>query len=185
LTATAAPAALSPVRSAAAAIVLAGGSGTRIGAGRNKVYLPLGGRTVLGWSLRAFASHPAVGTVVLVVRMEDAARAEQEAAMLDVPVEIVEGGATRQDSEWCGLHQLADRIAARAIDTVLIHDGARPLVSAALISAVLVAARADGAAGQTGTMISMGNVSYRGGRMIGRVTAKPPKPPQPGSTAPK
>jgi 2-C-methyl-D-erythritol 4-phosphate cytidylyltransferase len=134
------------VRSAAAAIVLAGGSGTRIGAGHNKVYLPLGGRTVLGWSLRAFATHPAIGTVVLVIRAEDAAQAEQEAATPDVPVEIVEGGATRQDSEWCGLHLLADRIAAGAIDTVLIHDGARPLVSAALISAVLAAARADGGA---------------------------------------
>lgn len=146
MTATVAPAALSPVWSAAAAIVLAGGSGTRIGAGHNKVYLPLGGRTVLGWSLRAFAIHPAIGTVVLVARAEDAARAEQEAATLDVPVEIVEGGATRQDSEWCGLHRLADRIAACTIDTVLIHDGARPLVSAALISAVLAAARADGGA---------------------------------------
>jgi len=146
LTAIATPAALSPVRNAAAAIVLAGGSGTRIGARHNKVYLPLGGRTVLGWSLRAFATHPAIGTVVLVVRAEDAARAEREAATLDVPVEIVEGGATRQDSEWCGMHRLADRIAARAIDIVLIHDGARPLVSAALISAVLAAARADGGA---------------------------------------
>ena len=99
------------------------------------MYLPLGGRTVLGWSLRAFATHPAIGTVVLVVRAEDTGRAEQEAATLDVPFEIVEGGATRQDSEWCGLRRLADRIAARAIDICSpIHDGARPLVSAALIS---------------------------------------------------
>jgi 2-C-methyl-D-erythritol 4-phosphate cytidylyltransferase len=99
------------VRSAAAAIVLAGGSGTRIGAGDNKVYLPLGERTVLGWSLQALrdaprdrrgrARHPA----------EDLERAEREAAALGVPVEIVEGGATRQDSEWCGLQRLgrADR----------------------------------------------------------------------------
>jgi 2-C-methyl-D-erythritol 4-phosphate cytidylyltransferase len=134
------------VRSAtAAAIVLAGGSGARVGVGRNKVYLPLGERTVLGWSLRAFATHPAIGTVVLVTRPEDAEQAEQEVAGL-APIEIVTGGATRQDSEWCGLHQLAEQIAAEAIDTVLIHDGARPLVSSALISAVLAAARADGGA---------------------------------------
>ncbi len=126
--------------------MLAGGSGARIGAGHNKVYLALGPRTVLGWSLRAFATHPEVGPLVLVTRAEDGAQAEQEAEALDTPVEIVTGGATRQDSERCGLHQLADRIAAGAIDTVLIHDGARPLVSAALISAVLAAARADGGA---------------------------------------
>jgi 2-C-methyl-D-erythritol 4-phosphate cytidylyltransferase len=135
------------VRSAAAAaIVLAGGSGARIGAARNKVYLPLGARTVLGWSLRAFATQPEIDVVVLVTRAEDAAQAEREAAAVAVPVEIVVGGATRQDSEWCGLHRLADRILTGAIDTVLIHDGARPLVSTALIAAVLAAARADGGA---------------------------------------
>ena len=126
--------------------MLAGGSGSRIGAGRNKVYLPLGERTVLGWSLRAFATHPEMGPVVLVVRVDEAEAAAREAAAVDVAVEIVEGGATRQDSEWCGLQRLADRIAAGAVDTVLIHDGARPLVSPALITAVLTAARADGGA---------------------------------------
>jgi 2-C-methyl-D-erythritol 4-phosphate cytidylyltransferase len=131
------------VRSAAA-IVLAGGSGTRVGAGRNKVYLPLGGRTVLGWSLRAFAGHPAIGPVVLVVRGEDRALAEREVEGL--PVEVVTGGAARQDSELCGLRHLAARVAADEIDTVLIHDGARPLVTADLISSVLAAARADGGA---------------------------------------
>jgi len=125
--------------------VLAGGSGARIGAGHNKVYLPLGERTVLGWSLRAFAVHPAISTVVLVTRSEDAVQAAREVAELPA-VETVTGGATRQDSEWRGLQRLAERIAADAIDTVLIHDGARPLVSAALIDAVLAAARAVGGA---------------------------------------
>lgn len=131
--------------------MLAGGSGTRVGAGRNKVYLPLGGRTVLGWSLRAFAGHPAIGPVVLVARAEDEALAKLELGSLEacgdaLDVEIVTGGATRQGSELAGLRHLAARIAAEEIDTVLIHDGARPLVSAELISAVLRAARADGGA---------------------------------------
>lgn len=142
---------------AAAAIVLAGGSGTRVGADRNKVYLPLGGRTVLGWSLRAFARHPSIGPVVLVVRAQDGALAEHEVATLtgegSAPsaapasgVQVVTGGGTRQDSELCGLRHLAPGIAAGEIDTVLVHDGARPLVSAELISAVLAAARATGGA---------------------------------------
>ena len=61
-------------------------------------------------------------------------------------VEVVAGGATRQDSELCGLRHLAARIAADEIDTVLVHDGARPLVTAELVAAVLAAARADGGA---------------------------------------
>ena len=125
--------------------MLAGGSGARIGAGHNKVFLPLGARTVLGWSLRAFATHPAIGMVVLVTRPEDAERVEREVVDLS-EIEIVTGGVTRQDSEWCGLRLLAARIAADAIDAVLIHDGARPLVSAEMISDVLAAARADGGA---------------------------------------
>lgn len=142
--------------------MLAGGSGTRFGAGRNKVYLPLGGGTVLGWSLRAFVRHPGIGRVVLVVRTEDRALAEQEIATLgagraavDVGsstaelaavVQVVTGGRTRQESELCGLRHLGPGIASGEIDTVLVHDGARPLVSAELIHAVLTAARADGGA---------------------------------------
>ncbi len=125
--------------------MLAGGSGTRLGAGRNKVFLPLGeGRTVLGWSLRAFTEHPEIGPVVLVARVEDHALVEREVD--GTRVEVVAGGATRQDSELCGLRHLAARIAADEIDTVLVHDGARPLVTAALVAAVLAAARADGGA---------------------------------------
>ncbi len=106
---------------------------------------------MLGWSLRAFAGHPAIGPVVLVARAEDEALAELELAALGacgdtLDVEIVTGGATRQGSELAGLRHLAARIAAEEIETVLIHDGARPLVSAELISAVLRAARADGGA---------------------------------------
>src|SRR5258706_8743132 len=95
----------------AAAIVLAGGSGTRFGAGRNKMYLPLGGATVLGWSLRAFAEHAEIGPVVVVARTEDQTLAEHEldrfagsiengADVLDV--EIVTGVTTRQQSELAG-----------------------------------------------------------------------------------
>jgi 2-C-methyl-D-erythritol 4-phosphate cytidylyltransferase len=130
----------------AAAIVLAGGSGSRFGAGRNKVYLPLGRATVLGWSLRAFVDHAEIGDVVVVVRPEDRTDAEHEIERLAAPVEVVVGGASRQESELAGLRHLAGRIAADDIDTVLIHDGARPLVGAELISSVLHVARADGGA---------------------------------------
>ncbi len=131
------------MNASAAAIVLAGGSGTRLGADRNKVYLPLGGRPVIAWSFEALSGVAGIGTVVLVVRAED----RDLAAGIGLPgVEIVIGGASRQDSELAGLRHLAARIDARAIDTVLIHDGARPLLSPALVTEVLRVAREAGGA---------------------------------------
>ncbi|RZQ59442.1 2-C-methyl-D-erythritol 4-phosphate cytidylyltransferase [Amycolatopsis suaedae] len=122
--------------------MLASGSGTRVGAELNKVYLPLAGRPVLAWSLAAFAGAPGIGTVVLVIRPRDAGLA---APLAGPGVEVVHGGATRQESELCALRQLAGRIGAGEIDTVLIHDGARPLVSRTLVADVLAAARHGGA----------------------------------------
>jgi 2-C-methyl-D-erythritol 4-phosphate cytidylyltransferase len=137
----------SPAGPAAAAVVLAGGSGTRLGAGRNKVYLPLRGRPVLAWSLAMFASMPEVGVVVLVVREPDRELAEQLLAEHTTGgVEVVTGGRTRQESELAALRRLAGRIHGGTIDVVLLHDGARPLAGRALTSAVLAAARTTGGA---------------------------------------
>jgi 2-C-methyl-D-erythritol 4-phosphate cytidylyltransferase len=128
----------------AAAVVLAGGSGTRLGAEGNKVYLPLAGRPLLAWSLAAFAQAPSVGRLVLVTRPADRPYAEQAAAGLDV--EVVDGGAARHDSEWAALQLLAPAIRAGELDVVTIHDGARPVVTRELIEAAIAAAREYGAA---------------------------------------
>lgn len=132
----------------AAAIVLAGGSGSRVGAERNKVYLPLAGRTVISWSLNALAGMPEIGPVVLVIRPEDRALAEWvvDREVEHGGVEIVTGGASRQESELAGLRLLASRIGAGKVDAVLIHDGARPLLTRTLASGVLAAARSGGGA---------------------------------------
>lgn len=130
----------------AAAIVLAGGSGSRLGAAVNKVYLPLAGRPVIAWSLAVLAALPGVGPLVLVVREPDRERAAAVVAGSGLPVEIVVGGADRQGSELAGLRQLAGRIADRRVRTVLIHDGARPLLRPALAARVLEVARDVGGA---------------------------------------
>ena len=137
----------SPAVPAAAAVVLAGGSGTRLGAEQNKVYLPLRGRPVLAWSLATFTGMPEVGVVVLVVREPDRELAERLLAEHSGGgIEVVTGGRTRQESELAALRRLASRIAGGAIDVVLVHDGARPLAGRALASAVLATARAAGGA---------------------------------------
>ncbi|GAA1285770.1 IspD/TarI family cytidylyltransferase [Brachybacterium alimentarium] len=134
-------------RGRAAGVVLAGGSGTRVGAGINKAFLPLAGRSIASWGINTLGAVQGVGILVFVVRPEDLEHARFVAAReTDRPLEIIPGGETRQDSELMALRHLADRIDAGTIDTVLIHDAARPLVSHGLASAVLHAAREHGGA---------------------------------------
>ncbi len=136
------------VRSRAAVVVLGGGSGSRVGAGVNKVYLPLAGRRVVSWSLQWAAQVPEVGTFVLVVRPEDAELAvevlRREARGLDV--RIVVGGPTRHASEDAALAQLAPEVESGAIDVIAVHDGARPLAGPALFRSVITTADAVGGA---------------------------------------
>ncbi|MGN0779985.1 MAG: 2-C-methyl-D-erythritol 2,4-cyclodiphosphate synthase [Aristaeellaceae bacterium] len=113
------------------AILLAGGSGARMGAACNKVLLPLRGETVIARSARAFGGL--VDGMVVVVRPEDeaAVRTALEAAALPFPLLYAYGGDTRQASVWSGLCALPE-----AADKVLIHDGARCLVDEGVIRRV-------------------------------------------------
>jgi 2-C-methyl-D-erythritol 4-phosphate cytidylyltransferase len=132
----------------AAVVILAAGAGARVGAGSNKVLLPLGDRPVLAWSVRDALAAADVRRVVVVVRSGEAGEvAEALAPVLgDAEVGIVEGGASRHASEWAALQALAPEISAGAIDVVAIHDGARPLAGTALFEATIAAARATGGA---------------------------------------
>jgi 2-C-methyl-D-erythritol 4-phosphate cytidylyltransferase len=130
----------------AAVAVLAGGSGTRIGAGTNKVYLEVAGRPVLWWTLRGFARVPAVTRLVLVVRAGDEAAAAAVVADVGARVEVVTGGAARHDSEERAIVHLAPAIRAGDLDVVAIHDAARPVLDPALVTATIAAAYADGGA---------------------------------------
>lgn len=132
----------------AAGVVLAGGSGVRMGAGMNKAYLPLAGRRLISWSLRAFAEVAEVGVLLLVTRPADheLVTTTLAAELPGVEVELADGGGTRQESELAALRHLAPRIADGTVDAVLLHDAARPLVSHELITAVLREARDHGGA---------------------------------------
>ncbi|MDO5663222.1 MAG: IspD/TarI family cytidylyltransferase [Brachybacterium sp.] len=131
----------------AAGVVLAGGTGSRLGAGINKAFLPLHGRTIAAWALRTMAGVDGVGPLVFVVRPEDRHHAEVVVEReVDAPVEVILGGQTRQESELQALRHLADRIDSGSVRSVLIHDAARPLVSHGLVAAVLHAARESGGA---------------------------------------
>jgi 2-C-methyl-D-erythritol 4-phosphate cytidylyltransferase len=132
-----------------AVLVLAAGSGSRVGAQINKALLPLGGIPVVARSLRVAQQVPGVERIVLVVRdgEQDAVRAAVEPHLLPGPeVAMVAGGATRHRSEWAALSLVAPAIERGEIDLVAIHDAARPLADPALYDAVLAAARRTGSA---------------------------------------
>ena len=131
-----------------AGIVLAAGSGTRVGNSRNKVYLPLAGRRIVTWSLEVFRKIPGIGRLVLVVRDDDR---ELAAEVLDrelpgVPVDLVTGGDTRHESEYRALLHLAGEIERGVIDVVLVHDAARPLAPVRIVEEVLATAMRTGSA---------------------------------------
>lgn len=131
-----------------AVVVLAAGSGSRVGAEVNKVLLPLRGVPVLVWSLREALALDDVRRVVLVVRPEDReAVADAVAPHLgERELLVVDGGATRHASEWAALRVLEADVAAGDVDVVVVHDGARPLAPADLWRAVVARAREVGGA---------------------------------------
>ncbi|WP_182524650.1 IspD/TarI family cytidylyltransferase [Nocardioides dongkuii] len=131
-----------------AVVVLAAGSGSRVGADRNKVLLPLRDRPVLAWSVRDVLALPDVRRVVLVVRPGEAEAVGEAVApyLGEREVHLVEGGPTRHASEWQALRTLAGDVDAGTVDLVAIHDGARPLAGVRLWEAVLDAAREHGGA---------------------------------------
>jgi len=127
----------------AAVVIVAAGSGTRVGAAVNKVLLPLGDRPVLAWAVRDALAADDVCRVVIVIRPADrAAVAEALAPHLgDSEVMLIDGGTTRHASEWAALRVLAPAIESGELDLVAIHDGARPFAGVALFEATLAAAR--------------------------------------------
>jgi len=128
------------------AILLAGGSGTRLGTGDNKAYLDLDGHPLIAWSLAAFERCQRIDDVVLVTRAEDRARALAVAAAAGMTKvrDVVTGGATRHASEQAGLDAIAPDIDSGAVTLVAIHDAARPFVTDALLARLLDAAAARG-----------------------------------------
>jgi 2-C-methyl-D-erythritol 4-phosphate cytidylyltransferase len=105
-----------------------------MGAGVPKQFLLLGGRPLLDYSIRTFLDHPEVGSVIVVLSPDTAASPPPWLTQREVLV--VAGGRERGDSVWAGLQATPD-----GADPVLIHDGARPFVSPAVIERVVRRAR--------------------------------------------
>jgi len=120
-----------------AAIIVAGGEGTRMRAPINKVFIEVDGRSILEHSLNLFESTPLVDRVVLVTRREDVARCEPLRERFGKLRLVVAGGDVRHRSEFAGLRALAAQIDAAEVDTVLVHDAVRPFATHALVDRLL------------------------------------------------
>jgi 2-C-methyl-D-erythritol 4-phosphate cytidylyltransferase len=106
-------------------VIAAAGSGERLGAGGPKAFVAVAGRPMIDWSLAAFRDCARVQAVVVAAPPG----LERE---LGPGVRMVDGGATRAES-------VANALAAVETELVAIHDAARPLVTAALVEALVEA----------------------------------------------
>lgn len=114
-----------------------------MGHGVEKLFLPIAGQPVIAHTWRRFESAPCVDEIVFVLRA-GAQPAFQEIARQNAfrkPFHFVLGGRERQDSVWNGIEAIAP-----GCEVVVIHDGARPCVTEALIAATIAVARETGAA---------------------------------------
>jgi 2-C-methyl-D-erythritol 4-phosphate cytidylyltransferase len=129
---------------AVTAIVAAGGQGLRMKGDAPKQFLMLGDRPILFHSLQRLAECPRVDDLIVVVPADHLKYTQtllHEEYPLAKPSRVVPGGEERQDSVRAGLEELS-----LECDLVVVHDAVRPLVSNALLVAVIQAAEKDGAA---------------------------------------
>ncbi len=120
-------------------IVVAGGSSRRMG-GKDKLYMDLCGKTVLRRAVEAFERNALVSEIVVVSSPENLELAKNELKGISKLLCVVQGGETRSQSVSNGL-----KATSRGAEYIAIHDGARPLISDALISASIEGAVEYGA----------------------------------------
>jgi 2-C-methyl-D-erythritol 4-phosphate cytidylyltransferase len=123
-----------------AAIIVAAGTSRRM-QGRDKLWTPLAGRITLARSIDVFEGSPIIDTIILVLnaeRIDDAASLCEQEGWRKIAA-LIPGGQRRQDSVCAGLDALAT--CDPSCRWVMIHDGARPLVTPAILEAGLHAAR--------------------------------------------
>ena len=118
-----------------AAIILAGGTGERFGRDGGKQLVEIAGKPILTWSAEAFDAVGDVGLIVIVCpeeRMEEYLRRAVDPFPFVTPIVLAPSGSIRQESAFSGLEHVPDDY-----EFVVLHDGARPLISPELITHTL------------------------------------------------
>lgn len=130
-----------------AAIILAGGTGERFGKEGGKQLVEIGGKPILTWSVEAFDAVGDIGLIVIVCPAERQGEYLSKAVdpfSFATPIVVAAAGSTRQESAFSGLELVPEEF-----EYVVMHDGARPLISAYLIAHTIATLKgnidADGA----------------------------------------
>lgn len=130
-----------------AAIILAGGTGERFGKEGGKQLVEIGGKPILTWSVEAFDAVGDIGLIVIVCPAERQGEYLSKAVdpfSFATPIVVAAAGSTRQESAFSGLELVPEEY-----EYVVMHDGARPLISADLIAHTIATLKgnidADGA----------------------------------------
>lgn len=128
------------------AVILAGGTGSRMGSSVPKQFMPLAGRTVIEYSIETFCNHPAIDEVAVVVHPDWRGRMEEIVASgrREKLKKIIDGGSERYMSSLNAIMAYIDE----PDDTnLMLHDAARPFVSAEIIDRVVAALKHHEAVG--------------------------------------
>lgn len=123
------------------ALILAGGSGVRLGADIPKQYIAVQGKTVIAHCLEVFGAHPQIDGIQIVAHMEwrESIHKQMQEKVSDKFKGFSNPGTNRQGSIYHGLQDIVQY--AREEDIVIVHDAARPLVSASLLTACIDACK--------------------------------------------
>lgn len=146
----------------AGAILLAAGQGRRLG--HDKSITEIAGQPVLAHPLRSLVETPGIGLVVITVRPDVLAPAQQWLAGTPFPkdrIRLIPGGKERQDSVWEGLEALGC-----SVEWAVVHDAARVLTTRTLIEKVIRGAGATGAAAAASRMSDTVRAADSSGRIL-------------------
>ncbi len=124
-------------------IVAAGGSGTRMGADINKLFLKIDGVAVIAHTLAVLENSEAVSEIIVSAREEDIMQISEYAQLSNITKlkSIVKGGATRAESVFAAQKEISDEC-----NLVMVHDAARPFVTDLILTETVNAAEKFGAA---------------------------------------
>lgn len=119
-----------------AAVIVAGGSGKRMGMKIKKQFIELEGKAILAHTIEAFNKCKVIDEIIVVVGKEDIAKVKTEIVSrygYDKVIQIIEGGTERQESVYNGLMAVT-----KEVQYVMIHDGARPFISQEILEKALI-----------------------------------------------
>ena len=124
-----------------AAVILAAGSGTRMGLSVTKQRLMIAGKSILRRSIEAFAATQSISSITVVAREDELDFAKEQCVGISKRINIVAGGSTRAESAAKGFLSIPDDSTA-----VMIHDAARCLITTEEIESIEDAVYTYGAA---------------------------------------